>query len=155
MSLCDLCKSLPLENLPPFPDEKYSRTLSGKQRLHNLYLKDYEKGKPLERFGVSYHPDLDSLRKAASGGCVLCQAVAKEADGILDELASPSEFSLNSYVPDWDMWLTKRGEDGGDGLWVLSRYAENSDRSIAVVAAIGFASDGGMFCICASLSFSH
>ncbi|TDZ24651.1 hypothetical protein Cob_v002516 [Colletotrichum orbiculare MAFF 240422] len=143
MKLCDLCKSLPLEDLPPFPDDKFMRTLSGFPRFTHLMLKGYKDGARIEPFGVQYHPSLEDLRKAASEGCALCEVVEKEADALLDEVAGikPPITGALEWKPGWDMWLTKRGESGGDGLWVVCRSDLRGDGCIVPVAAIGFASD--------------
>ncbi|KAL0934595.1 heterokaryon incompatibility protein [Colletotrichum truncatum] len=143
MSLCDLCKSIPLGKLPPFRDEEFIKTMSGKPRYHRLLLHEYEAGKPIERFGIQYHSDLESLRRAASEGCVLCQLVEKEASGLLEEISNllrELEGALTCR-PSWDMWLTRRGEPGGDGFWVVCGSTVESDRWVMPVASIGFASD--------------
>lgn len=148
MILCSLCQSLPLEDLPPFPDDKTTRTLSGKPRFHHIVLDDHEKGKPIPCLGVPYHPDLASLRQAASNGCVLFQAIEKEADALLEEIKTLEYPNMGMYkqLPDWNMWLTQRGESGGDGFWVVCSSVGDQDRHYLVpVASIGFASDEGEY----------
>ncbi|KAK1979049.1 hypothetical protein LZ30DRAFT_772400 [Colletotrichum cereale] len=90
MSLCELCSSIPLENLPPFPLENFDRNLSGYARIHHMFLKRQkrEKDVPIKQFGIQYHADLDSLRKAASTGCELCQAIGQETDALIEEIAT-------------------------------------------------------------------
>ncbi|KAJ0164874.1 hypothetical protein CTA2_12993 [Colletotrichum tanaceti] len=149
MPLCKLCASIPLENLPPFPLENFRRTLSGYPRFHHMVLKRHlhQKDTPLKQFGVQYHPDLDSLRKAASGGCALCQAVEKEANALIEEIATLPQPRMGAMQcePSWDMWLTRRSEPegtrSGDGLWVVTRSSWESDSWLVPIASIVFASD--------------
>ncbi|WQF80964.1 Putative heterokaryon incompatibility [Colletotrichum destructivum] len=149
MPLCKLCTSIPLENLPPFPQENFRRTLSGYPRFHHMVLKRdlHKKDTPLKQFGVQYHADLDSLCKAASGGCELCQAVEKEANALIEEIATLPQPRLGvmQCEPSWDMWLTRRSESegtrSGDGLWVVTRSSWESDNWLVPVASIVFASD--------------
>ncbi|KAF4815410.1 hypothetical protein CGCTS75_v013069 [Colletotrichum tropicale] len=94
--------------------------------------------------GIPYHPDLASLRQASINGCVLCQAIEKEVDALLEEIKTLEHPNLGAYkwVPDWNMWLTQRGESGGDGFWVVCSSVEDEGRyCLMPVASIGFASD--------------
>ncbi|KAF6790733.1 hypothetical protein CMUS01_16252 [Colletotrichum musicola] len=145
MNLCDLCSSINLEDLPPFPDDQFSKTLSGYPRFHHLVKPDFKKGARIERFGVQYHPDLNSLRRAAAEGCVLCAAVEKEAAALAEEIENlpKPRWGITQCDPSWDMWLVRRSEAGGDGLWVVcSSVVDGEGLSCLIpVAAIGFASD--------------
>ncbi|KXH48486.1 HET domain-containing protein [Colletotrichum simmondsii] len=147
MHLCDLCKSIPWEDLPPFPNENFMKTLSGYPRFHHLVLKSQliEKDTPIKRFGVQYHANLQSLRQAASSGCELCQIIEREADALIEEIAGLPQprRGLMQTEPSWDMWLTKRSEPevSGDGFWVVNRSSWGSDKWLVPIASIGFSSD--------------
>ncbi|OHE94939.1 HET domain-containing protein [Colletotrichum orchidophilum] len=147
MPLCNLCSSISWEDLPPFPNEDFMKTLSGYPRFHHLVLKSHllEKDTPIKKFGVQYHASLESLRQAASGGCELCQVIEKEADALIEEIAGLPEprHGVMQTEPSWDMWLTKRSEPkvSGDGFWVVNRSSWESDKWLIPIASIGFSSD--------------
>ncbi|KAK1622364.1 heterokaryon incompatibility protein-domain-containing protein [Colletotrichum phormii] len=149
MPLCDLCRSISWEDLPPFPNDNFIKTLSGCPRFHHLVLKSslIEKDTPIKRFGVQYHASLQSLRRAASGGCELCQIIENEADALIEEIASLRQprRGVMQTEPSWDMWLTKRSEPEvtGDGFWVVNRSSWGSDKWLVPIASIGFSSDEG------------
>ncbi|OBR04758.1 Heterokaryon incompatibility protein [Colletotrichum higginsianum IMI 349063] len=145
MNLCDLCSSINLEDLPPFPDDDFSKSLSGYPRFHHLVKSDFEKGARVERFGVQYHRDLDGLLRAAAEGCVLCEAVEKEAAALAEEIENlpRPRWGIARCDPSWDMWLVRRSEAGGDGLWVVCSSVVDGEGfpCLIPVAAVGFASD--------------
>ncbi|KAJ0160670.1 hypothetical protein CTA2_7562 [Colletotrichum tanaceti] len=152
MKLCDLCSSINLEELPPFPDDDFNKSLSGYPRFHHLVKSDFQKGAGVERLRVQYHRDLDGLLRAAAEGCVLCEAVEKEAAALAEEIENlpRPRWGIARCDPSWDMWLVRRSEAGGDGLWVVCSSVVDGEGfpCLIPVAAIGFASDEGTSGVC-------
>ncbi|KPM42686.1 hypothetical protein AK830_g3835 [Neonectria ditissima] len=141
--LCELCESVIHDELPPFPDKAYTRTLSGKPHFQHLYRNTSEHS--LETFGFRFHPDLDSLRRAAENGCDLCRLIESQADAVLSDIAGLEEPVLGVYQaqPTFDLYITKRADDG-DGFWVLSSATWKEGKYVVPVAAISFGADEGM-----------
>ncbi|RYP63125.1 hypothetical protein DL771_009419 [Monosporascus sp. 5C6A] len=140
--LCSLCASLPLADLPSFPDEKIGRTLSGYPNIHHIFWRDAQAGVPIPRFGVQHYPDLAGLRAAAAQGCVLCRAIEGQAGELLSDIAKlggEEKLGLLALEPSWDLWVTRR--PNGEGLWVVTRSKEEGHRWMFPVAAVAFCSD--------------
>lgn len=141
--LCDLCELVIHQELPPFPDEAYRRTLSGKPHFQHLYRNT--SGASLEVFGLRFHPDLESLRRAAEKGCDLCRLIESQADAVLSDIQGLDKPVLGIYQaqPTFDLYVTQRPEDG-DGFWVLSATAWREGICIVPIAAISFGADQSM-----------
>ena len=148
MSLCDLCASIPLEGLPPFPEERYIKTLSGKPHFQCMVLKrEYDEAPEPPKF--QHHADLESLRHAAGAGCGLCRLIEAQVDAILGDIGSLDARRRDVYglPPSFDLWLTKRPK-GGQGFWAVTSCGGKRDDAIIPVATIGFCAEDGGFCVC-------
>jgi hypothetical protein len=116
MSLCDLCKNIPWEDLPTVPPDL------------PCHATGHEYIQPVVNWpqGVRGHPhyqSLSALRQSASV-CDLCKLIRASAENVekqLEELKPKWEAGeMRQYDwPTWKMWLVKRRE-GGDGCWVMS-----------------------------------
>lgn len=147
-TLCQLCQTIPLQDLPRFPDESYFRTLSGLPNLHQLFHKATLDDIP-DPLGFHHHDGLEKLRSASTSGCELCHLIEAEADALLADIAKRnSQYSQFPDIlarlhsdPSFDLWITRRPE-GGDGLWVVTESATTKN-VLFVVATLGFASENG------------
>jgi hypothetical protein len=148
MSLCDLCASIPLEGLPPFPEERYNLSVSGKPHFQSMTVKEEYIDAP-EPPKFQYHTDLQSLRRAAGTGCGLCRLIEVQVDAVLSDIAGFDEIDRRVYrLPSsFNFWLTKRPE-GGQGFWVLTSCGGEHGHEIIPVATIAFCAEEGKFCDC-------
>ncbi|KAJ3473215.1 hypothetical protein NLG97_g10444 [Lecanicillium saksenae] len=156
MQLCQLCQSIPFASLPIFPKDDRYAVGNGGSNIVVLIAKPGDPGddattaKAAESHKVKHHPNLDSLREAAAGGCELCVLILGEAEPLLaglGELGDEGSPGRAAYpTPSFDMWLTKRPE-GLDGFWVVSGPRESKAptpfKMLLLVAAFGFVVDQG------------
>ncbi|KAF5575829.1 hypothetical protein FPCIR_12968 [Fusarium pseudocircinatum] len=139
MSLCDLCRGIPWENLPTAPAESWPST-SGYP-----YLQDFHHW-PEDSRGYLYHQSLDALRNAANNeNCGICSLILTQVElcqAELEELKPQWEAgTIAEYGwPLWKMWIVKR-EVGGDGFWVMSTTDDTFKRNVRLVAAVGLCVD--------------
>ena len=143
MTLCDLCASIPLEGLPPFPSERYHEYLSGKPHFQHGGLKAaYTNAAPAPRF--PHQPNLESLRRAAAAGCELCHLIQSQVDSVLSDVAAFDELERETIgaPEDFALWLTKR-PDGGQGFWAVTEVPSSAE--IYLLAAIAFCAEEGEF----------
>lgn len=147
-TLCQLCQSIPLDDLPPFPDASYTRTLSGYKHLTQLVHREMHDPIP-ETLSFHHHPELESLRRASAAGCDLCRQIEVQADAVLADIAKrdakwagfPDVRSLPGD-PSFDLWVTGRGE-GGEGFWVVAKSVSEAERLLFPIATFGFCADDG------------
>lgn len=140
MSLCEICKSIPLGALPPFPDSAIPANFPDAPPCHFLLSHDNDDYDDDGRtpVGFRYHEDLGGLWQSAAGGCSLCRLVQQQAQSLvsarMEDMGSGANF---------DLWITARRGSAGDGFWVLSRCGrvEDPDDAIIVVATVGLCVD--------------
>lgn len=145
MTLCDLCKTIPLDGLPAFPDEDIARSLSGLTYFHQFFLRTRE----LESVGFKHHSDLQSLRAAAAAGCGLCRLIESQADCILADIDGLGEERRGPFEcqPQFDLWLTTL-PNGRAGFLVLTNGKWERKSAVCPMAAIGFcAEEGASMCL--------
>lgn len=139
MPLCDICKSIPFEHLPPFPKEEYVRTSTGLEHVQTLVPNKFNpRGATAPR--ISNHANIQSLRGAAAEGCGLFLLIQGEADVMLAELEGHEGLMKDDSdgPPTFDMCLTKH-LDSGQGFWVLSECSPRARGTVTVpVAVVGF-----------------
>lgn len=149
-TLCQLCQTIPLNDLPRFPDDSYGRGLSGMPKLHTMWHFDTME-EPCDPLGFHYHDGLESLRSASASGCELCRLVEIEADALLVDIAErnlkyakyPEEIKQRHPLdPSFDLWITQRPE-GGDGFWVIAKSMSEPKKRLFLVATFGFGSENG------------
>lgn len=133
MSLCDLCKNIPWEDLPTVPKD-VSCGLSGHPYIQACYHW------PQDVRGYAHHQSRDALHQAASS-CNLCSLIHASVENVQRELEDLEPKWKAGKVrqydwPTWEMWLVKRRE-GGDGCWVMSFVGEDSNYEAWIVAALG------------------
>jgi hypothetical protein len=156
MSLCQLCLTIPIEELPPV-SEHFSALLGSFKYINEFWDErlqdDPEIAKP--PIGFPYHPDLHTLRDSANK-CDLCNLVLTAVDNFISEFPStPDEKSearrkYNSnydYSPTFKFWITKRNKFG-DGFLVWT--TSDNPRNIFLVAGVGFCVQEGMMTHCCS-----
>jgi hypothetical protein len=137
MTICDLCRSIPLEGeeLPSIPStcENY-RSMWRYVHEFNARLLEDKHNEPLPT-GFPFHPNLESLTSSAEN-CDLCSLILSAIENALKELNDPIPTNKLWDIPNptWKLFLTKRRE-GGDGFWVFTE-CENG-RKFCLVAAIG------------------
>jgi hypothetical protein len=144
------------EALPDFPEEAFIRTLSGYEHLQHL-IRERSVKRP-EPLGFKHHQDLESLRRAAKGGCVLCQLIEGQANDVLSDFETREKpllrelgTSEDAHIT-FDLWVTKR-PDGQDGFWVLTNCSWEEGKQVVPVAAIAFAAHQGSFCSINRIAF--
>ena len=143
MTLCELCKSIPLNELPSLSSEYYNGRPAWKY-IHPFYgpQQNNQTNKPL---GFPHWPNIEALRDSAAK-CELCDLILSSVDRVIDEICDATEEKLLRYNSSpaslvFDFWIVRR-RDGGDGFWVLS-HSDNADdignhkASFYLVAAIG------------------
>lgn len=150
MPLCDLCRTIPWEDLPTVPPNLLFGS-SGLPYVQSVYRW------PQNARGHPHHQSLAALRQSASS-CGLCSIICESAENVQkehDEIKPKWEAGeMGRYGwPTWEMWLVKRRE-GGDGCWVMSFVDDNSltgERQkkkaleeARIVAAIGICVRDGM-----------
>lgn len=149
-TLCELCRSIPFQDLPPFPEDSYSVTLSGYKHIQEAMHRSMHEPIP-EPLGFHHHPDLESLRRASAAGCELCCQIEIQADCLLGDFATRKEWyagypEVRKPAADssFDLWLTKRSGTG-DGFWVVAKSAANPKGFLHIIATFGFCSEDSKF----------
>ncbi|OOO05060.1 Heterokaryon incompatibility [Aspergillus oryzae] len=124
MTLCELCRSIPLGDLPPFPNGKIHFRLGRHEILFEINNEDDRS--PRDALGVPHHPNLDSLREASAAGCELCYIIETQVNGLISDIEIQEMIWHKSVSskPHFDLWLTRRLE--GDGFIVLTPDNTNS-----------------------------
>lgn len=152
MSLCDLCKRIPFDNLPSVPAGFWNGRPSEKY-IHPFY--SFSEERYADPLGHPHQRNLEELQASAEK-CELCKLLATQAELFVAEyngLDEKNRFRGDAYggYPDFDLWLTKR-RDGGDGFWVFTSGKDrfNGKReTIFLLATVGFCVTEG------SLSVTH
>lgn len=139
MGLCDLCKTIPFDQLPQFPVYYcgYTKPWNGLVVYHNSQTES------LESLGLAHQPNLEALNTAAAD-CGLCSLIAEAVSRTIQALSEAQEdklytyHKLGEYPPDFRLFLTKRRDDG-DGFLVLSA---GSPRRVYLLTGVGFCVQG-------------
>lgn len=148
MRLCEICKSIPLGNLPPFPKTAtLVATPEAPQQYYRFVINQDNKNDEPPSLGFHYHQDRGGLWQSAAGGCGLCRLVENQARLVT---ASVKDAGATAAVPNFDLWVTAR-RGAGDGFWVLSGCGDDDrpGKAVVLVAAVGFCVDKG---VCVSLT---
>lgn len=139
MTLCELCRSIPLDEngLQPLPAQFQG------SRPPWRYIHEFRTSTPvIEPIGLLFHRSLMSLKLSAND-CPLCCLVLSAIKKTIQELEDPDKEELRRdmglKIPTWKLWLTKRGY--GNGFYVFTE-CEDSD-NLALVAAIGLCVEEG------------
>ena len=145
MTLCNLCQSIPWHDLPPFPDDCYDRNMNGRDYFRTLVNK---RTAPELRpgFGIPYHRDEGSLRRAAEDGCPICALIAGQVDAMLADFDSYDSSHINSKYDKsagLQFWISKR-PILGDGVWVMT-WGAKTKGLVSSAATLAFVSDDGSF----------
>lgn len=158
MRLCEICKSIPLGNLPPFPKTATLVATPEAPQHHYRFVIDGEGGKdePPSSLGFHYHQDRGGLWQSAAGGCGLCRLVENQARLVTADVKNTAAAAAapdgRRAVPNFDLWVTAR-RGAGDGFWVLSGCGDDRPgKTVVLVAAVGFCVDKGA-CVSTPLIF--
>jgi hypothetical protein len=136
MTLCDLCKALPLDKLPSIPPHIKDGYMSGHPHIQQFY------GWLQQDKGFLYHQSLETLQGAATDlNCGLCNLVLDQVLRVQAELEAANE-SYQFAWPLWEFWLVKRPA-GGHGFWVMTFTNEPKSGEARLVAAIGLCAKDG------------
>jgi hypothetical protein len=135
MTICDLCKSIPLRNLPPLPANYYTFTSGWKYALIGI---DPIEESTSQTVGFSYWPNAEALQNSATQ-CDLCSLIFTSVDKVVKTWDSVTEkrlleCSTRPHRPTFEMKLWKR--NNGEGFWVLTMTED--PREVQIVAAVGF-----------------
>lgn len=143
MTLCDLCRSIPLNDLPPFPP-KYFTHKNGWRYINYFYPR--ELGLDTTGIGIPHQPDLRSLQYSAKT-CDLCGVILGRLDLVtsqLKDLENDAAFikMQGSGPPVFDLFLTQR-KGGGNGFLVMCNG--DNQYGIYLMAAVGICTEDGMY----------
>ncbi|CAJ0553238.1 Ff.00g117500.m01.CDS01 [Fusarium sp. VM40] len=133
MTLCELCKALPLDKLPSIPPHIRDGYLTGCPHIQQFYSWGQEDK------GFPYHQSLEALERAATDlKCGLCNLVLGQVLQVQAEIEQANKLkeSYSFAWPVWEFWLVKRPA-GGHGFWVMSFTNEVMRGEAMLVAAIG------------------
>jgi hypothetical protein len=143
MPICNLCKKIPLRDLPPLPDDYYAYTNGWEYALIGV---ESHREATHQTAGFSYWPNAAALRNSALT-CDLCSLIFTSVDKVVnlwDNVTEErlAECSTRPQRPTFEMQLWKRSI--GDGFWVLTMTED--PRELQLVAAIGFSVREGIYC---------
>ncbi|KAH7208578.1 heterokaryon incompatibility protein-domain-containing protein [Fusarium oxysporum] len=119
MTLCNLCRTIPLDTLPTVPQDIKCGYMTGYPYIQ--YFRDWR----LEDKGFLHYQSLDALQGSASDlHCVLCNLILEQVLRCQAELEKlkPSWELYGAYKyawPLWEFWLVKPAS-GRDGFWVMT-----------------------------------
>lgn len=140
MTLCEICQSIPLEDLPSFP------------RLDDLFYtghlvfirlgKDDDRWPP-DTLGFAHHPNIDSLRQSSAVGCELCHILEVQVDEAIIGIETYEKTRGISVSCRFDLWLTRRMH-GGDGFVLLTPIETTRGSYVLMLAAMVFCCDEGI-----------
>ncbi|PIG82480.1 hypothetical protein AARAC_005766 [Aspergillus arachidicola] len=152
MTLCEICRSIPLEDLPAFP--KRDRVIAFQGRHAIIDLASDGDQSPWDTVGFPHHPSMDSLRRASAVGCELCRIlVAQTNEAIVDigkimTLSHP-RFGLRliDVGSEASGDLVKLVEMGGEirGHYVTLSYCWGGDSSFATTRSNVASKKEGIF----------
>ncbi|OAG06439.1 HET-domain-containing protein [Paraphaeosphaeria sporulosa] len=143
MSLCDLCRNIPWENLPEVPEHLPMNSTGHKYIQPVMHWPAKDRGHP-------HHQSLDALRNSARS-CALCQLIVSSAENVEQQLIElkpkwEAKEMMEYGWPTYKLFIVKRRE-GGDGCWVMSfvdgdeewtkRRKERGDEEAWIIAALG------------------
>ncbi|CAG8949109.1 hypothetical protein HYFRA_00002238 [Hymenoscyphus fraxineus] len=115
MSLCELCKAIPIADLPSLPPLVWNQR--SESRFHRFLSPpeaDFQ-----ESHGWPYHKSLKDLQASAEM-CDLCKLILVQAEQFIAGLEELDESDfIRQTSSSFDLWLTKR-RHGGDGFWVFT-----------------------------------
>lgn len=147
-TLCQLCQSIPLHDLPNLPQHYIKSSEDGLHELDGRPEHLSPTGTIPGPLGFPHHPDLESLRRASAAGCELCREIERGADGLLAAVMrhkseNPLAWSLVGD-PTFDLWVTKRPE-GGDGFWVVTKSSVEAEKFLYAIATFGLCTEDSEF----------
>jgi hypothetical protein len=152
MTVCSLCLSIPVDNLPDFPSSYYTHS-NGWERINDFRLA-HRAPMPPGLLGFPHRPDSHSLRTAAAS-CSLCRLILAQIDLVVDEfrVASQDSFFQQHHTagyPTFDLFLTRR-RDTGHGFLILCHSTVR--KTIYLLGAIGLGVlDGKELCFAQSIN---
>jgi hypothetical protein len=135
MTICDLCKSIPLRDLPSLPDNYYSFSNGWEYFLIGI---KQTKEPTSHTAGFSYWPNAEALRNSAAQ-CDLCSLIFTSVEKVVTVWDNVTEerlldCSTRPHRPTFEMQLWDRKI--GDGFLVLTMTEH--PQQLQIVAAIGF-----------------
>ncbi|KAE8370332.1 heterokaryon incompatibility protein-domain-containing protein [Aspergillus caelatus] len=139
MTLCELCQSIPVEDLPAFPSLD---DLFNTGRYVFIRLGKDDERRPPDTLGFAHHPNIDSLRRSSAGGCELCHILEVQVDEAILEIEVYEKKKGISVSSRFGLWLTRRMH-GGDGFVVLTPTDTTRGSYVLMLAAMVFCCDEG------------
>ena len=141
-TLCELCRSIPIDNLPDFPNPYGIYSSEDREYIHEYDLNDSKK--PL---GFSHHPNLKRLQRSAAQ-CPLCRLILDQIELVernFEEFKKTPDFLQYHAIgyPKFDLFLTRR-KGIGPGFLVLCHSTLKD--FFFLLGAIGVCAQEGMIC---------
>ncbi|KAE8332711.1 heterokaryon incompatibility protein-domain-containing protein [Aspergillus sergii] len=125
MTLCELCRSIPLEDLPAFPKLDGFVTFKGRHAVMGLASDG-------DILGFHHYSNLDGLRRASAVECELCHILVTQMNEAIVDIGK--EMMLSH--PRFGLRLTRR-PNGGDGFVVLTPcHMQDTKCGVLVVAVM-------------------
>jgi hypothetical protein len=154
MSLCNLCQSFDILDLPnlspnytvyPVTSKAYPSLVSN---IHKLRIGGWKKDRDdskhdSEPLGLPYHQSIEALEAACANNCAICTVVQRDVaqfkTEFLEAKKDASAYRDRSGGPDWRMFAVRGvGETGG---FMIVSADTKAPFEIWVVAAVGFCVD--------------
>ncbi|CAI9627807.1 unnamed protein product [Alternaria burnsii] len=154
MSLCNLCQSFDILDLPnlslnytvyPVTSKAYPSLVSN---IHKLRIGGWKKDREdpkhdSEPLGLPYHQSIEALEAACTNNCAICTVVQRDVaqfkTEFLEAKKDTSAYRERSGGPDWRMFAVRGvGETGG---FMIVSADTKAPFEIWVVAAVGVCVD--------------
>jgi hypothetical protein len=145
MSLCNICQSLDLLDIPKLPatctgyamKNKSPALVTVSRRRPKHTDVEQSSGEPL---GLPFHQSLDALDEVVAT-CAICKVVKQDVIQLQKEMTElePDDRRLYGTSPDWKMYLAK-GVNDVSGFMVVSEDSERQSL-VWILSAIGLCVD--------------
>jgi hypothetical protein len=141
MSLCDLCRSIPLRQLPLIP-ESYQAYTNGWE--YALMVNGGWGQERSPQTGFQFWSNLDDLKRSATK-CDLCNLILSSVEKVNTTWENVTEerlakCSTRPYRPTFEMHLW--GRTIGEGFVVITQTEQQYE--LQIVAAVGFSVPEGV-----------
>lgn len=141
MALCKLCRSIPLQDLPPLPKDIIIVTSFESPEFPRIAFDESTRTSAAPIVGFTYWTDFKALLASATG-CELCSLILESVGKVKTfwDNATEEQFSVcRPTPPTFEMQLF--GREVGDGFLVITKTedlerSENSEEFL-LVAAVG------------------
>jgi hypothetical protein len=148
MSLCTLCRSVGLLDIPKLPASCNGYTAKNESAALISVIKRRPKSTTAnelldEPLGKPFHQSLEALTAAATE-CAVCKVIEQDVAVFRAEFVKPEHEERaqrrKNKGPNWKMWLAQ-GKNDISGFMVVSLDVENGI-DVWVLSAVGLCAEG-------------